>query len=137
MARDRIHNAVKNALVKEGWQIIADPYQIEYEGVKVYADLAAEAPIAAEKADRKIVVEIKSFLGRSFIHEFEAALGQYTLYQKLLRQTAPEYQLYLAVSEAVYDDFFSLGGIRFIVQDTPILLLIIKLDTEEVQQWIS
>ena len=126
MARDRIHATVKQALVNDGWTITADPYEIEYEGVKVYADLAAEAPLAAEKAGRKIVVEIKSFLGRSFIHEFETALGQYLLYQKLLRQTAPEYQLYLAVSDEVYDDFFSLGGIRFIVQDTPLALLIVS-----------
>ncbi|MGH9837029.1 MAG: element excision factor XisH family protein, partial [Blastocatellia bacterium] len=58
MARDKIHYAVKNALVNDGWTITADPYEIAYEGVNVYADLAAERPFAAEKNGRKIAVEI-------------------------------------------------------------------------------
>jgi hypothetical protein len=29
MARDKIHNAVKNALIKGGWTITADPYQLQ------------------------------------------------------------------------------------------------------------
>ncbi len=31
MARDLIHEAVKNALLKDGWTIIADPYPLPYE----------------------------------------------------------------------------------------------------------
>ena len=52
-----IHNAVKNALIKDGWTITADPYTIEYEGIRLFADFGAERPIAAERAGRKIVVE--------------------------------------------------------------------------------
>jgi hypothetical protein len=29
MARDRIHNIVKNALIKDGWTITADPYYLK------------------------------------------------------------------------------------------------------------
>jgi hypothetical protein len=36
-----------------------------------------EADLAAERAGRKIVVEIKSFLGHSLITEFYSAVGQY------------------------------------------------------------
>ena len=44
MARlDKIHNAVKNALIKDGWKITHDPYTIEYEEITVQADLAAAA----------------------------------------------------------------------------------------------
>jgi hypothetical protein len=63
--RDIIHEAVKNALVKDGWTITADPYTIEYEDVTLFADLGAERPLAAERAGRKIVVEVKSFLSPS------------------------------------------------------------------------
>ena len=56
MARlDLIHNSVKNALVKDGWQITADPFKIEYEEVKLYADLAAERPFAARLGNRQRV----------------------------------------------------------------------------------
>ncbi|HEX8565719.1 MAG TPA: element excision factor XisH family protein [Pyrinomonadaceae bacterium] len=61
MARlDLIHNSVKNALIKDGWQITDDPFKIEYEEVKLYADLAAERPFAAMRGNQKIVVEAKA-----------------------------------------------------------------------------
>ncbi len=41
-AKDIYHDAVKNALIKDGWLIIADPYIIKYEDAELYADLAAE-----------------------------------------------------------------------------------------------
>jgi hypothetical protein len=74
-ARDVYHDAVKNALVKDGWTITADPYFIKYEDAELYADLAAEKPLAAERHEQKIVVEIKSFVGRSLIYDFHSALG--------------------------------------------------------------
>ena len=35
----------------------------------LYVDIAAEKTIAAEKHGHKIIVEFKSFLGRSFIND--------------------------------------------------------------------
>ncbi len=137
MARDRIHYAVKNALVNDGWTITADPYEIAYEGVNVYADLAAERPLAAEKNGRKIAVEIKSFVGKSQIHDLEGALGQYLLYERLMRRTDPDRKLYLAVSDTIYEDFFTLGGVRAVIEDPPIPLLIVNVESEEVVQWIN
>jgi XisH protein len=67
---DIIHDAVKNALIKDGWTITDDPYRIKYEEITVYADLAAERLMAAERADRRIVVEIKSFVGSSRLHDW-------------------------------------------------------------------
>jgi hypothetical protein len=31
MAKDIIHDAVKSALIKDGWTITADPYYLKYE----------------------------------------------------------------------------------------------------------
>ena len=81
MAKDIIHDAVKNALIKDGWQITHDPFRMEYEEIEVFADLAAErSPIVAEKEGQKMVVEIKTFAGRSFIRQLQQALGEYSLY---------------------------------------------------------
>jgi hypothetical protein len=55
-ARDVYHDAVKNALIKDGWNILADPYKIKYKDAELFADLAAEKPITAEQNGRKIVV---------------------------------------------------------------------------------
>src|SRR5579871_3102116 len=87
-ADDIIHDSVKTALIKDGWTITADPYTLDYEGEKLYADLAAERPIAAEREGVKIVVEIKSFLGSSLIKDLEAAVGQYEIYRDILQATA-------------------------------------------------
>lgn len=95
-AKDLYHNAVKSALIKEDWVIVADPYRIQYKDVDLYADLAAERPIAAEREGQKIVVEIKSFVGRSLMSDFHNAVGQYTVYRSLIQATEPEYQLYSA-----------------------------------------
>ena len=73
--RDLIHNAVKNALIKDGWTITADPYLIAYEDVTLFADLGAERPLAAQREGRKIVVEVKSFLSPSPMFDLKSALG--------------------------------------------------------------
>ena len=49
-------------------------------------DLAAETPIAAEKAGRKIAIEVKSFLSPSPITNLYDAIGQYIVYRRLLRR---------------------------------------------------
>ena len=49
------------------WTITADPLYLEFGGVDMYVDLAAEKMIAAEKEGRKIAVEIKSFSAPSLI----------------------------------------------------------------------
>ncbi|MFN8569082.1 MAG: element excision factor XisH family protein [Kouleothrix sp.] len=41
-ARDIYHNAVKAALIADGWTITHDPYRIEYGGKDAYVDLGAE-----------------------------------------------------------------------------------------------
>jgi hypothetical protein len=46
---DLYHEPVKHALIKDGWTITDDPFIIEYKGLRLYADLGAEKPIAAEK----------------------------------------------------------------------------------------
>jgi hypothetical protein len=100
-ASDTIHDAVKNALVKDGWTITHEPYTIAYEDVKVYADLAAERILQPQGRDLRIVVEIKSFLGRSPVHDFDVALGQYVLYRTYLNAIAPDHSLYLAISDEI------------------------------------
>ena len=43
MARDKIHEIVKNALIKDGWTITADPYKLKWdEDENLYVDLAGE-----------------------------------------------------------------------------------------------
>ena len=136
-AKDLYHDAVKSALIKDNWAIVADPYRIQYKEVDLYADLAAERPIAAEREGQKIVVEIKSFVGRSLMTDFHNAVGQYKVYQMLLQETAPEYDLYLAIDDITYNNFFKREGIEFLVRSSQIKFFVVNIDEQEIVQWIS
>ncbi len=91
MAKDVFHQQVKNALIKDGWNITHNPLTIRIsEAVKLQIDLAAETTIAAERDSQKIAVEIKSFVGDSDISAFHTALGQYLNYSQALEEQEPD-----------------------------------------------
>ena len=135
-APDAIHDAVKAALVKDGWTITDDPFTISYEDVMLYADLAAERAMAATRAQRRIVVEIKSFLGPSLYYDWEQAIGQYEVYRGLLQVTEPDRELFLAVASPVFHDFQRGNSVQLVVGMAQIKMVVIRLDTQEVDQWI-
>ena len=134
---DIYHKAVKTALIKDGWTITADPYKIKYKDAELFADLAGEKPIVAEQNGRKIVVEIKSFLSPSPMSDFELALGQYILYRNLINLTAPAYQIYLAIKDSIYENFFKRESIKYITQINQLLLIFVDMKQEEILQWID
>jgi hypothetical protein len=136
-AKDIYHDAIKNALVKDGWQITADPYLIKYEEIKLLADLAGEKTISATREGQKIVIEIKSFISRSPMREFETALGQYLVYQTFLSITQPEYIIYLAISKNIYEKFFTQVAIQLILKKYQVLLAIVDINKEEIIRWIN
>ena len=75
--KDQIHEAVRNALVKDGWTITDDPFRIHYEDVDVYADLGIAKIATDTLASRALVIEIKSFTASSAIHELEEEVVQW------------------------------------------------------------
>ena len=135
MARDKFHNAVRNALVKDGWSITDDPLSFRFGGVDVYIDLAAERMIAAERDGERIAVEIKSFLGASVISEFHTALGQFMNYRSILRRKEPDRTLYLAIPQAVYDDFFQRQFTQVVIEDYQLDFMVYDVDSEIISQW--
>jgi len=83
-ARDRFHYHVRNALVQDGWTITDDPLRLQWGVKDMFVDLGAERLLAAEKGQRKIAVEVKSFLGLSEMEDLEQAIGQYIVYHDVL-----------------------------------------------------
>lgn len=134
---DIIHGAVKNAIMKDGWTITDDPFIIEYKKTKLYADLAAERPIAAERGGQKIVVEVKSFVGTSKLQDLKEALGQYDIYLYLLEVTEPDRRLFVVVSEKAYKEFFSQETIQLIINRHGLPLIVVNVEKEEIVQWIK
>ena len=138
MAKDVFHQQVKNALIKDGWNITHDPLTIRIsEAVKLQIDLAAENAIAAERDSEKIAVEIKSFVGDSDISAFHTALGQYLNYCQALEEQEPDRIVYLAIPWETYQDFFQLPFIQRALRRYQVKLIIYDPKLEEIKQWIN
>lgn len=105
MARDKIHNDVKQALENEGWHVTNDPLNIKTGNITVQIDLGAERLIGAEKEGEKIAVEIKTFSLASFITALYEAVGKYIVYRKALKMQRSDRTLYLAVPIDIHERF--------------------------------
>jgi hypothetical protein len=136
-ADDTIADAVRAALVKDGWTITLDPYSISYEEFNVRIDLAVERVFVAERGTDRIAVEIKSFVGRSPVNDFRDALGQYDLYRMILEDVDPGRKLYVAMSEETYATLFATRAVERLLAKRPIPLVIVRISSEEVVQWIG
>ncbi len=134
-ARDIFHNAVSVALEKEGWKVTDDPLLIEYGKQELYIDLGAEKVIAAEKGQRKIAVEIKTFLGPSLITSFYAAVGQFIAYQTALETIQPDRLLFLAVPADTYARFFIAPSVQAVVARQGMKLIVFDEQQARIEQW--
>ncbi len=135
-ARDRYHDQVKNALIKDGWTITDDPLHVKWGKKDMYVDLGAERLLAAEKGERKIAVEVKSFLGHSEMADLEQAIGQYTVYDEVLLRAQPDRILFLAVDEEVYENLFEEPIGELLLESRRIRLIVFDPHTETIRLWI-
>ncbi|MEZ4659060.1 MAG: element excision factor XisH family protein [Caldilineaceae bacterium] len=137
MAKDIIHEPVKRAIKNAGWTITNDQYTVQFAEFTMYADLAAERVIAAQRGKDKIAVEIKSFVKRSPVQDVRDALGQYVMYRAYLAQVEPDRKLYMATSMRAYRDVFGLKAVEFLMEQFAIALIVVNIEREEVIRWID
>jgi len=135
-AKDIFHNAIKSALIKDGWKITDDPLFIKPSTkISLYIDIGGERAIGAEKDGQTIAVEIKSFLSMSPLAEFHTALGQFLNYMLALKLNRSERTLYLAITKDTYRDFFSDPFIQLSVSTYQVKLLIFDPLEEVIVLW--
>lgn len=134
-AKDIYHEAIKMALIKDGWTITHDPLFIKYGTSELFIDLGAESVLAAEKGPRKIAVEVKSFVGKSDLAEFEQALGQYLLYRGILEEVETDRVLYLAIRDRVYLGIFQNAVGRLMSEKHHIKLIVFDWQEKEIVLW--
>lgn len=138
MAKDIYHFLVRQALEKDGWLITHDPYVLRRVGKRSReVDLGAEKFIAAERGMERIAVEVKSFVGSSFVYEFNAAFGQYAIYKFFLNQKEPERKLFLAVPEMVFEKEFAAPDIVEICLEFEVQLFVFNTDNATIVKWIG
>lgn len=137
MARDLIHDAVKAALVKDGWIVTHDPYPLPFGDRDVYADLGAERTLAAERGDERIAIEVKSFVGASEIKDLELALGQFVFYRHLLSSHDPRREMWLAIPEEAYISVLGdVAGLE-LLKGIGVKLVTVDPGIEEVVRWLK
>ncbi|MBD2491066.1 XisH family protein [Aulosira sp. FACHB-615] len=136
-AKDIYHDCVKNALIKDGWQITHDPLSLKIGKKDIFIDLAAEKLLAAEKQGKKIAVEIKSFVGMSEVEDLKNALGQYILYEKILQRLESERILYLAIRDTVFNKIFAEEIGKILLEDNTVKLIVFDSQVEAITTWID
>ncbi len=137
MARDLFHQLVREALEADFWTITHDPFVLKSGGLRMEVDLAAEQVFAAERGTEQIVVEVKSFLGKSKLNDFYEAKGQYDVYRRALRKEGIQGKLYLAVDIDVFESFFQKSLIAETLQEESISLVVYDVPTKRIVQWIT
>jgi XisH protein len=134
-AKDLYHETVKTALIKDGWTITPLPLRVGKRDL--FVDLGAEKLLIAQRAQLKIAVEVKSFISPSPVADLEQALGQYLLYEDLMRIQYPEHILYLAVRSTIYETFFQEEIVQIVLTSRHLNLLIFDETQKEILQWIQ
>jgi hypothetical protein len=135
MAKDLFHEAVKTALVKDGWKITHDPLHIETMGFNVLIDLGAERVIGAEKNGEEIAVEVKSFISASGVSQFHTALGQFLNYRMVLKDKQPDRILFLAIPKDAYETTFSIPFVLRTIEYYDLIFLVYDPEEEVIVTW--
>ncbi len=137
MAKDVFHEAVRAALVFDGWSITHDPLTIPLSKRNVFIDLGAEKLIAAQKGGQQIAVEVKSFVGLSPLTDFYKALGQYQVYLLALKRQHPDRALYLAMPGESYRLLVGDELLAGLLGELQLKYLIFEPETQRIAQWID
>ncbi|MEB3340194.1 element excision factor XisH family protein [Okeania sp.] len=134
-ARDFHHDTVKTALIKDSWTITDDPLVLKIGIRNVFVDMGAEKLIAAERGTVKIAVEVKTFMGTSFVNELEKAWGQFFLYSRILKKQDSLRQIYLAVESNVFETLFKQEVAQLLLEEPGFCLFVFDAQKEEIIQW--
>jgi XisH protein len=137
-ARDIYHDTVKSALQKDGWRITDDPLVLTFNPKRqLKIDLGAERLLGAQKDNKRIAVEIKTFLAPSALSEFHSALGQFLNYRLALKLKQPDRELFLAIPQDIYQTFFVEEFTQLSIFEYNLKIITFSLDGKEILQWID
>jgi hypothetical protein len=131
MAKDKYHDAVVNALNKEGWRIVESPYALLLPERRLYIDLLAE-----HYEQEAIVVEIKVFENMDSPMNYLAnTLGQYFLYKAGLDFLEDKRELFIAIPIEIYSSLFQETFVAHVIEYNQIKLLVYNPIDKVIVKW--
>ena len=138
-AKDRYHEAARQALETAGWTITHDPLSLRAEGVRYDIDLGAEQFITAQKENRRIAVEVKSFLRDNLSANLYPAVGQMLIYQEAVEHSEEEKDrdLYLAIPLQAYLRLEKVPLNLTVLKKHGIKLIVFRTQPPTIERWIE
>jgi hypothetical protein len=132
-AKDRYHDAVARALIKEGWTITRVQVPVEVDNRQLLIDM--EAIKGVERL--VILIEVKGFENmRSPMAYFADTMGQYILYRTALKMTGVSNPLYLTVPQEAYSGVLAESLPHQVLIDEYVNLIVFDIKAEEIREWI-
>jgi hypothetical protein len=132
-AKDRYHDTVKRALIKDGWTIEDEQFALTVDQRNLWIDLQAS------KGEPRLIilVEVKELAEvDSAVEALANALGKIQLYRLALNIADLTFPLFLAVSQASYSGILSETIGRRALDNEKIPLLVFDPELEEIVTWI-
>ena len=133
---DACQPTIERALYKAGWKIEARQVVLQIDLGRAYFDLRAIR--RTEDGTKEIlIVEVKCFSDeRRRMSELYGAIGQYQMYRRWLRKAESVAPIYLAITSSAYHGIFD-EDVMAVVEETQIKIVVVNLETEEVERWIE
>jgi hypothetical protein len=133
-AKDRYHDTVKRALIKDGWHVLRENATFIIESRHIQIDLKVSKTINDQPMT--LFVEIKSFLRQSVMEDLEHAVGQYVLYRLVINDAGIESsRLFLAVPRTAHDSILSEPIGQLTTKELSMRIVVIDIEKEEIVQW--
>lgn len=133
MPKDIIHDALKQSLLNEGWNIT----EFSCLSSKI-VDAIGDCLIHADRKGVKIAIEVNGFsVGPSAISQLHNALWQYINYRGQLALKDRDRVLYLAVSNRTYDAFLKQEFPRSMLMENQVNLLVYDVRLGAIKHWIN
>ncbi|MCC7206416.1 MAG: hypothetical protein IT323_03870 [Anaerolineae bacterium] len=130
-AKDAYHDIVIRALVKDGWTIVQEQVYLSDGQRHCWVDLS----VRREK-ESLILIEIKGMDNvASSLVSLMSAVGQYVFYRAMLDYLELNYELFLAVPDAVYSTIIQSPAALRMVTSTQVHFLVFNPSREEVVAW--
>jgi glucose-6-phosphate 1-dehydrogenase len=136
-AIDNCHQQLANSLMKQDWKIDPKPLVLQIPSTtrQVFVDIVARRQLTNIEQEI-IILEVKCFSEqRSQLEHLYVALGQYQVYEKILRARNMAEYLYLAIPLHAYHGIFKEIG-SAIAKEKNIKLLVFDIDKEEIVEWL-
>jgi hypothetical protein len=131
-AKDRYHDTVKRALVKDGWEITDEQITLPLDDRYLWVDIEA-----AKEGSGIILIEVKELDEvRSPVEAFALAIGKCVLYRIAIESSGIEAPLYLAVTQASFDNILSETIGQAARARISMSVLVFDAKREEIIRWI-